>query len=47
MPSARIFALAEIESERHLLIVGDVLIAEQQHRVSVHAGLDIGGFLWR
>ena len=26
--------------ERHLLVVGDVLVAEDQHRVAVHAGLD-------
>src|SRR5712672_393734 len=45
--AARILALAEIQRERHLLLVGNVLIAEQQHGVSVHAGLDVGGFLRR
>jgi hypothetical protein len=30
-----------------LLLVGDVLIAKQQHGVFVHAGFDIGRFLWR
>src|SRR5882757_5890428 len=45
--SARILALAEIQRERHLLLVGNVLIAEQQDGISVHAGLDVGGLLRR
>src|SRR3954463_945427 len=45
--AARILALAEIQRERHLLLVGDVLAVEHQHGVSVHAGLDIGGLLRR
>ena len=45
--AARILALAEIQRERHLLVVGNVLIREQQHRVFVHAGLDVGSLLRR
>src|SRR3981189_1204204 len=45
--AARIFLFAEIQRERHLLLVGDVLIAEQQPPVLVHAGFDIGGLLRR
>src|SRR5882724_1904809 len=41
--AARILALAEIQRERHLLLVGNVLLAEQQDGVFVHAGLDVGG----
>jgi hypothetical protein len=43
----RILALAEIQRERHLLFVRDVLIAEQQHGIFIHAGLDLGGLLRR
>src|ERR1700704_4020370 len=45
--AARVLALAEIQRERHLLLVGNVLIAEQQYGVFVHAGLDVGGLLRR
>ena len=45
--AAGIFALAEIERKRQLLLVGDVLVAEQQHRIFVHAGFDLGRFLSR
>src|SRR3984893_18465481 len=45
--AARILALAEIERERHLLLVGDVLTGEQQHGVFVHAGLDVARLLRR
>ena len=36
----RALDLAEVLRERHLLVVGDVLVMEDQHRVAVHAGLD-------
>ena len=42
-----VLAIAEIQRKGHLLLVGNVLIAEQQHRVFVHAGFDIPGFLRR
>ena len=45
--AARIFALAEIQRKGQLLLIGDILVAEQQHRVFIHAGLDVGGFLRR
>src|ERR1700730_18898338 len=45
--AARVLALAEIEGKGQLLLVIDVLVAEQQHRIFVHAGLDIGGLLRR
>src|SRR5258706_7070719 len=41
--AARVLALAEIARKYQLLIVRYVLIAEQQHRVFVHAGFDIPG----
>src|SRR5258708_39694281 len=41
--AARALALAEIARKYQLLIVRYVLIAEQQHRVFVHAGFDIPG----
>ena len=43
----RVFDLAEILRERHLLVVGDVLVMEHQHRVTVHAGLDRRSLLAR
>ncbi len=43
--AARIFALAEIQRKGQLLLVGQVLIVEQQHGVFIHAGLDIPGLL--
>ena len=43
----REFPFAEIQRERQLLLVGDVLIAEQQHGVFVHAGFDVPRFLRR
>ena len=39
------FALAEIQRERQLLLVGDILAAEDQHGIFVHAGLDRGRFV--
>jgi hypothetical protein len=45
--AACIFAFAEIAREYQLLVVGDILIAKQQHGVFVHAGLDVGRFLRR
>src|SRR6476660_3898221 len=45
--AARMFALAEIQSERQLLLVGDVLVVKQQHGIFVHAGFDVGRFLRR
>src|ERR1700754_3092755 len=45
--AARILALAEIQRERHLLLIGDILAVEHQHGVFVHAGFDIGGLLGR
>ena len=45
--AARILALAEIAREGQLLVIVNVLVAEQQHGVFVHAGLDIGGLLPR
>ena len=45
--AARIFPLAEIQRKRHLLIVGNVLIAKQQHAVFIHAGFDVGCLLRR
>src|SRR6185437_681106 len=45
--AAGIFALAEIAREGELLLVGYVLVAEQQHGVFVHAGFDVGGLLRR
>src|SRR5213592_1454565 len=43
--AARILTLAEIARKRQLLVVGDVLVAEQQHGVFIHAGFDILGLL--
>ena len=37
--------LAEVFREFDLLVVGDVLIVEHQHRVTVHAGIDRGSLL--
>src|SRR4051812_2598810 len=45
--ATRILALAEIERKGHLLFVGNILIAKQEHGVFVHAGLDVAGFLRR
>jgi hypothetical protein len=45
--AVRIFAFAEIARKRQLLLVGDVLVAEQQHGVFIHAGFDIPGLLRR
>src|ERR1700694_1659604 len=45
--AAWIFALAEIQRERQLLLVGNVLISEQQHGVFIHAGFDIPCLLRR
>src|SRR2546423_3428910 len=42
-----ILDLAEIARERHLLIVCDVLVAEHQHRIAIHAGIDRGSLLAR
>ena len=39
------FDLAEVLRERDLLVVGDVLVVEDQHRVAVHAGIDRGRLL--
>ena len=39
--AAGVLALAEIAGENQLLIVRDVLVAEQQHGVFVHAGFDV------
>src|SRR5258708_4854144 len=43
--AARVLALAEIARKDQLLLVADVLIAEQQHGVFIHAGFDILGLL--
>jgi hypothetical protein len=45
--AACLLALAEIQRKGQLLFVRDVLVAEQQHGIFVHAGLDIGRFLRR
>ena len=39
--AACILALTEIQREAHLLLVVDVLVVEDQHRVFVHGGLDL------
>ena len=39
--------LAEMAGEGELLVVGDRLIAEHQHGVAVHAGLDRGDLVAR
>ena len=38
--AARVLDRAEVERERHLLLVGQLLVAEDEHGVLVHAGLD-------
>ena len=38
--AARIFEPPEILAERHLLLVGDLLVVEHEHGVTVHARLD-------
>ena len=38
--AARVLERAEVERERHLLLVGEVLVVEHQHGILVHAGLD-------
>src|SRR6476661_5418820 len=45
--AARMFALAEIQCKRQLLLVGDVLVVKQQHGIFVHAGFDVGRLLRR
>jgi hypothetical protein len=45
--AAGILALAEIPRKRQLLVVGDILIAEQQHGMLVHAGFDVRRLLRR
>ncbi|GCC47370.1 hypothetical protein chiPu_0031449, partial [Chiloscyllium punctatum] len=45
--AARVLALAEVQRERHLLLVRDILAVEDEHGVFVHAGLDVGRFLLR
>src|SRR6185312_7993597 len=45
--AAGIFALAEVAREAELLVVGYVLVTEQQHGVFVHAGFDVDGLLRR
>ena len=47
VPPRGILALAEIQREGQLLLVRDVLVAEQQHGIFVHAGFDVGRFLRR
>ena len=38
--AARVLDGAEVARERHLLLVGELLVAEDEHGVLVHAGLD-------
>ena len=38
--AARVLDVAEIAGERHLLLVGELLVVEHQHGMLVHAGLD-------
>ncbi len=38
--AARVLQRAEVAREGHLLLVGELLVAEHQHGVAVHAGLD-------
>src|SRR5262249_8404833 len=38
--AARILERAEVPAERHLLLVGQLLVVEDEHRIAVHAGLD-------
>src|SRR6185369_3104321 len=45
--AARMFALAEIQCKRQLLLVGDVLVVKQQHGIFVHAGFDVGRLMRR
>ena len=40
--SCVVLELAEVAGERDLLIVGQILIAEDEYRIFVHAGLDRG-----
>jgi hypothetical protein len=42
--AAGVLALTEVQGEGHLLLVGDVLVVEHQHRVFVHGGLDLACF---
>src|SRR3979411_2151529 len=41
--ATRIFPFAEIKRESQLMIVGNVLISETQHRVVTHSVFDFGG----
>src|SRR6185503_4899569 len=45
--AARVLDGAEVARERHLLLVGELLAAEHEHGVLVHAGLDARHVLWR
>ena len=47
VPPRGVLALAEIQRKGQLLFVRDVLVAEQQHGIFVHAGFDVGRFLRR
>src|SRR6266853_1035901 len=38
--SAGVLQRAEVDAEGHLLLVGDLLIVEDQHRVAIHARVD-------
>src|SRR5207248_5109898 len=39
--------LAEMTAEGELLVIAEALVAEHQHRVAVHAGLDRGDLVGR
>ena len=41
-----ILELAEMAGERDLLLVGDVLVAKDEHGIFVHARLDRSDLLW-
>src|SRR5207245_1635064 len=45
--AARLLALAEIQRESELLLVGEVLAVEDQHGIFVHAGFDLARLLFR
>ena len=38
--AAGVFERAEVAAERHLLLVGDLLVVEHEHRVAIHPRLD-------
>ncbi len=44
---AGVLEIAEVAAERHLLLVGDLLVVEDEHGVAVHPRLDGAHLVWR